>query len=128
MTYDYLFQSDGIVQEISRHDRKFLQFIVMKEFVSRMDHGTRLKIQRQHPSMSLSQLYFEMDFCKVPVELKWHTDMATMVFSSESERDLMETLFRQVIDGRQIVVHVTSKWSEFRRSFPLLITCPDIFC
>jgi len=98
MTYDYLFQSDDIVQEISCHDREFLQFIVTKEFVSRMYDGTRLKIQRQHPSMSLSQLYFEMDFCKVPMELKWHTDIATMVFSSESERALMETFYQQVID------------------------------
>jgi len=96
-----------------------------------MHDGTRLKIQHQHPfdAMSLSQLYFEMDFCKVPMELKWHTDIATMVFSSESEWDLMETFYRQVIDGQQIVVHVTAKWSEFRRSFPLLVTCPsDIFC
>jgi hypothetical protein len=127
-SYDYPFRSDGIVQEISRHDREFLHFIVMKEFVSRMHDGTRLEIQRQHPSMSLSQLYFEMDFCKVPMELKWHTDIITMVFGNESERDLMETFYRQVIDGRQIVVHATAKWSEFHRSFPLLITCPDIFC
>jgi hypothetical protein len=65
---------------------------------------------------------------KVRMELKWHIDIATMVFSSESERDLTETFYRKAIDGQQIVVHVTAKWSEFRRSFPLLITCPDIFC
>jgi hypothetical protein len=100
----------------------------MKEFISRMHDGMKLKIQRQHPSMSLSQLYFEMDFCKVPMELKWHTDIATMVFNDESEKNLMETFYGQAIDGRQIVVRVTAKWSAFHRSFPLLITCPDIFC
>jgi hypothetical protein len=51
-----------------------------------------------------------------------------MAFRAASKNEVMETFHRQAEDGRQIVVRVTVRWGVTQRSFPLLITYPEIFC